>query len=130
MASTYIPSNDSDFNEWLTRFMIYVAAHAETLGLTFDELDLLTVAAPEFATAMTAYGNARAIAKSTRATKDDKRTKTEAALKPLVARIQSFAGTTNADREALGIPIHGSGVSLLSGIEMSDDKPAAIIDIR
>jgi hypothetical protein len=50
-------------------------------------------------------------------------------IRPMVARLQTYPATTNQDREQLGIPLRGVVPSVPVGIDTSEDRPIATVNI-
>lgn len=124
----YLPINDAEFSDWVDRFVAYAEPHAEQLGFGVTDLEALYAAHPLWDTALTAHMTAQAAAKAARNTKDENRAKMDSIIRGLVARIQAFPGTTDADRQALGITVKGPATSGIS-LGPSEEKPLAIIDV-
>lgn len=128
MASDYMPRNDAEFMVWLDQFMSYLTAHVENVGLSEAEIADLLADLPLFQTALLEFQDARIAYKAKRDTKTDSRTAIQEIIRPLVSRIQSYAGTTNADRQALGIPVR-NGETTPQEITIANNKPQAIVDV-
>jgi hypothetical protein len=119
--SDFLPSNDLEFNNWLTQFSHYVEDHAAELGLTEAEIEGLLAGKPLWEESLDAHGDAQRVALGCRQTKDNRRKDMEAVIRPLSARIQSYSGTTDAARKSMGLTLRGKGVS--------DDSPDVLADL-
>lgn len=129
MASDYLPSNDTLFHTWFDNFMSYLTAHVEALGLSEAEIADLVDKFPVWSTKYMTFMTARATYRGKRDEKNAFRKDTEAAIRPIVSRIQSYAGTTDDDRQALGIPVRNGEQSIPQTIGVVNNKPQAIIDM-
>lgn len=127
--SDYIPSNDAQYSIWLDRFVSFMTANLAEIGLTEGEITDLVTAFAAFQTAFMQFQDARTTYRMARDSKDDAREETEQLVRPLVGRIQSFVGTTNAHRQGLGIPVRGTS-NTPTGVPALDSRPSAVIDIR
>lgn len=125
----YMPSNDLEFQVWLGKYLVYMSANLEHLGLTADAVADLVAAGPEFNMVRAEYDSARTTAKALRAAKDAKRGDIEPMVRRITAVIQANPATTNQDRQELGIPIRSVPVAPQS-VASSNDKPVVTVDIR
>jgi hypothetical protein len=128
MAAGYLPSNDSQFSDWVDQFLAYLTPNILKFGLTLIDLDPIEAAHPDWDTSLSTYSAMRAAALGARTSKDDKREVLTEAIRELVNRIQVAPGTTDDDREQLGIPVRGAS-AIPSDLETSNERPAPIIDI-
>jgi hypothetical protein len=125
----YLPSNDLEYQAWLSQFITYLTPRLAHFGLPLDALqELSDVATPEFEVALAAYQAARAAALTTSAARKEKRGDTETIVRALVGQIQAYPDTTNEDREGLGIPLRGESPEL-TDVETSQDRPVVFVDI-
>lgn len=129
MPNTYLPGNDLAFADWFQNFLGYLGENYERLGLTEAQYLALGNSNMAFSNALLAFYSLRDQAKAASADKQDKRTASESAVRPVVSQIQANPGTTEMDREMLRIPMRGES-NIAQGIEVEDNKPLAIVDIR
>lgn len=104
----YIPGSDSEFDAWLENFTTYASANFAALGLVAGDLTPVTTAESVWKAAYPSHIAAAAAAQAARAAKDDARTGVEAAVRPLVRRLQASPSVDNAERAALGITVPDS----------------------
>jgi hypothetical protein len=116
------------FSDWLQRFLAYASTHEAALGLTETDLDTLVAIKPIWEGKLAAHVSAQTTARGARAMKDETRSDAEAIVRPLVARIQTYSGTTDADRAALGITIRST--AMVPTGETDGDRPVGFIDIN
>ena len=124
----FIPVADSDFGTWLTAFTTFILATPAEVGLTAADALALQNMGTDFAAAYTANLAAQTAARTARQAKDDLRTKAEAAIRSLVRRIQAYPGTTDAQRQALGITVHDTVLSPASKAALAASRPWASVD--
>lgn len=105
----YIPAPDDAFNSWQVNFVTYANANLAALGLVAADMTPITAAQTAWATGFPAHVAAVANAVAARANKDAARTIYEAAIRPLVRRLQASPSVSDAERGALGITIPDAG---------------------
>lgn len=105
----YIPAPDADFNAWQINFITYASANLAGLGLVAGDLTPVTSQQLAWSIQYPAHITAQAGAQSARATKDATRILFEAAIRPLVARLQASPAVSDGERAALGITIPSPG---------------------
>ena len=98
MAGSSIPGGDAEFGAWLENFLTYATANVAALGLVDLELVPLRTARTMWRTAYPAQLTAQAAAQAARSN-------VEAALRPLVRRLQSSAAVSDAERAGLGLTV-------------------------
>lgn len=108
VASDYIPRPDGDFNAWQANFVTYANANLAALGLVAGDMTPVTTAQTAWNTGFTAHVSAQAAAEGARQTKDAARTGYEAAIRPLVRRLQASPAVSDAEKAALGITVPDS----------------------
>ncbi len=101
----YIPQGDGDFNAWQTNFVSYVSNNTAGLGLVAGDVTPLTTAQTAWNTGYAAHVTAAAAAQSARENKDAKRAAFEAAIRPLVKRLQASSSVDDGERQAMGITV-------------------------
>ncbi len=121
----YIPQNDAEFDVWQKNFATYAADKKGELGLMDTDLAPLTAAQTAWTAGYGAHGTAQAAALSACTAKDGARAAYEAVLRPLVARLQLSATTTDAHRAGLRVTIR-SKTRAAAGVP--DTRPVAEID--
>ena len=105
MANDYIPRGDAEFNGWLANFITYANANLVNLGLVAGDMTPVTTARTTWNSKYPAHIAAAAAAVSAREGKDAARVGVEAAVRPLVRRLQASASVDNSERAALGITV-------------------------
>ena len=105
MPGDYIPRPDADFNAWQQNFITYANANLAALGLVAGDLTPVTTLQLAWTIQYPAHITAQANAQSARATKDATRVLFEAAIRPLVARLQASPSVNDGERPPLGITI-------------------------
>jgi len=101
----YLPAGDTQFSAWLENFVTYASAHLADLGLVLGDLAPVTSAQTTWNTAHPANVAAQAAAEAARQAKDAARFGVEAAVRPLVRRLQASPAVDNSERAALGITV-------------------------
>ena len=105
MPSDYIPRPDAQFDSWQVNFVTYLSANLAGLGLVAGDLTPITAAQTPWNTNYAAHIAAQAAAIAARSNKDGSRAAFEAAVRPLVRRLQASAAVSDPERAALGITI-------------------------
>jgi len=105
VPSDYIPRPDAQFDSWQINFVTYLAANLAGLGLVAGDITATTAAQTAWITNYAAHNAAQAVAIGARANKDGSRTAFEAAIRPLVKRLQASASVSDPERASLGITI-------------------------
>lgn len=101
----YIPSSDSEFNNWQTHFINYLSAHVTELGLTAADLTPLTAAQSQWTSTFSALVAAQAAANSAIQNKNSARDSFETALRSMVRRVQGQPMVTDAMRAEMNISL-------------------------
>ncbi len=127
MSTSYFPSNDSAFSSWADTFIAYLEPNVARFGLAIPDLVPLVDVHPLWDTILGEHFTAQATAKSMTSQKNVTRDTFEEVIRSLVNRINAYPGTTDADREALGIksaqPVQTTGMDTIP------DTPIALIDV-
>lgn len=122
----YIPPTDAEFDAWQQNFATCAADNKTDLGLVAGDLTPLTAAQSAWAGSYRrARVTAQAAAQSACSAKDSARAAFEAVLRPLVARLQLSATTTDAHRAGLKITIRSKSRTAAG---VPDTRPVAEID--
>jgi len=108
MATDYIPRPDDKFDQFQEHFVDYVVANKTALGVTTDEADALTDEKTAWTSAFGAHMDAQSAAKSATTAKDDARAPLETTIRALAGRFQASKTITDAQREAMQIPVHST----------------------
>jgi hypothetical protein len=108
MAGDYIPHPDADFNSWLANFVTYANANLAGLGIVAADMNPVTGAQSKWNTDYPLHISAQANAQAARQLKDDDRAGVEAAVRPLVRRLQASAAVSDTEKAALGITVPGA----------------------
>lgn len=101
----YIPSPDSDFNNWQINFVNYQQANKAELNVSDEEISTLIAAQSRWEISYEAHLKAQAAAQSARQQKDEDRHAWENAIRNQVRKLQASDTITNGQRAALGITI-------------------------
>jgi hypothetical protein len=126
--SSFIPYNDAQFSNWAANFVAYVTANFADFGLAITDVDTLQDLKSPWDLSFAAHQEAQLAAKSATADKNTKRAAYESDIRTIAARINAYAGTTLAQREALGI-VSSSFATATPDLGASDDTPLALVDI-
>jgi hypothetical protein len=108
MASSYIPTKDADFQNWILNWSTLLTAAPATYGVTAADA---TAQAAQYALWYAAYGvavNPATKTKTTVAAKNAARVAATDAIRPLAQTISVNDGVTNANKLALGLNLKGS----------------------
>lgn len=122
----YIPAPDDKFNLFQDDFVDYIVAHKTELGVTTGEADALTAKQTTWAGSFATHLAAQTTAKSATTAKDDARAPLEANIRALAGRFQASENVTDAQREAMEIPVHDT-TRTRAGVPTT--KPLATVDI-
>jgi hypothetical protein len=101
----YLPGPDPEFNVWQENFLIYATANMATLGLVAGDLTPITTGQTNWSSAYSDHVAKQAAATAARTTKDTRRAEYEAAIRPLVRRLQASSSVDDAERAGLGITV-------------------------
>jgi hypothetical protein len=123
--SDYMPDSDGDFSSWLSQFVDYANLHKDDWNLDPGETTPLAALRSEFEDARNQNDNLQAQARAARSTKDAARAHSEEFIRPLVARLQTNASVTDAQRLALGITVRSTSRSPTAA---PSTKPVATVD--
>lgn len=99
----YMPRADGDFNSWVQNFFVKVTDFYSNQGIDPGPLVALDDARIEWEKAVTANLAAQALAESTAQRKRTARSVLDAVARPIVAFVQTYPATTNADRAMMAI---------------------------
>jgi hypothetical protein len=105
MTTKYVPQSDIGFDQWLETFTNYVAGHYVQLGVSAADKDTMIARNQFWGVRYQAHINALAAARGAKEEKDTSRQSAEEFARYLAQRIQTSSGTTDTDREALGITV-------------------------
>jgi hypothetical protein len=123
----YIPTQDAEFDIWVTTFAEYAGANFAALGLTSAQTTQLdTLWSTNWTSAYAGHVTAQAAAKSATASKDAARLALEAFVRQLAGQIQSNPAVTNAQRESLGITVRSGSRTPTPAIT---SRPTIKVDI-
>jgi hypothetical protein len=109
MAENYLPGGDAELIAWTNGFLAYVSNDPAALGITINDVLSVSTPASAFVGAFDANVTAQNGAKAAAQAKDAARATTETAIRALVRRIQANPNVTNAQRQAMGISLRGTG---------------------
>jgi hypothetical protein len=102
-SNNYIPRPDGDFSAWANHAYPALDAWYATQGLSTDELTPLKDALDAWNQVYPAHVAAQAAAQAARAAKVAARLDVERTARGVIAFVQAFPTTTNADRATIGI---------------------------
>lgn len=108
----FIPRPDARFGAFVSHFLTVVSDWWADHGLDPNDLKPLNEALAAWNKVFPAHVAAQAQAESARQAKDAGRVVLEGEVRPIAAVVQSFIGTTNADRAAMGITVRQPGPAL------------------
>jgi hypothetical protein len=117
MNSNYIPRSDDSFVTWSSNFSTYLTAHTAELPIDSQQAAAISAEVSGFRTNLNGLTAARDASQAACQTKDAKRETAEAAIRSIVRQFQASPDVTDAQREAMGIPVH------------SDTKRSAVAEI-
>ena len=101
----YIPSRDSEFNDWLNNFVNYAGSNLLALGLMPADMLPITIAKSTWDTAFPSNITAQQAAQAAKQAKDAARSGVEGQVRALVKRLQASTSVDNAERASLGITV-------------------------
>lgn len=125
MADDYIPRPDDKFDPYQDDFVDFVVTNKTVLGVTTAEADALVAKQTAWTGAYGVHTAAQTAAASATTNKDELRKPLEAAIRALAGRFQSSESITNAQREAMKIPVHAT---TRTRVGVPTTKPVATID--
>ena len=105
MSTDYIPAPDTDFNNWQSNFVTYANANLAALGLVAGDMTPVTTAQSAWSSNYAEHLTAVTAALSARQVKDTSRAAYEAAIRPLVRRLQASPAVDDGERQSLGITV-------------------------
>jgi len=105
MSKGYIPRSDTEFQQWMSNFVIYANEHFEDLGIAQADISPISTANSDFVTKMIANTNAQQGAQSSRQAKDDSRDELESMVRQFVRQLQASSDVDDTERERLGITV-------------------------
>ena len=108
MAKDYIPSKDTEFQDWLGNFLTVGSANQIVLGLTTADFTPISTDKTAFDAAITDAEAKAAAAKSATTKKNTIRKSTEVKTRALVKRIQAKADVPADIKRLLQITVPGS----------------------
>jgi hypothetical protein len=125
MPADYIPAPDDKFDGFQDDFIAYVVAHKTELGVTTAEADALVAKQTTWASAYATHTAAQTTAKSATTAKEDARAPLEASIRSFAGRFQASESITDAQREAMEIPVHAT---TRTRVGVPTTKPVATVD--
>ncbi len=125
MATDYVPAPDDKFDTFQGTFVGYVTDNAAILGVTADEADALSVKQTAWVNAFGAHSAAQTAAASATQNKDDQRAPLEANIRALAGRFQASESITDAQRQAMKIPVHAT---TRTRADVPTTRPTATVD--
>lgn len=108
MATDYIPNADADFDNWQSNFVLYANTNLAALGLVALDMTPVVNAQNSWKVVYPNHLTAIFVASSAKVVKDNSRAVFEAAIRPLVRRLQASSSVDSGEKAALGITVPGS----------------------
>jgi hypothetical protein len=108
MANSYIPTRESEMDNWLNNFKTLIAASPTTYGLAVSDATAITNAYNAWHTAYQAAINPSTRTKATVMAKNDQKANVLFVVRGFVATIQANRGVSNSLKEGLGLRVHDS----------------------
>lgn len=108
MPRDYIPQNDEEFDEFAANFLNWLNFNFAAVGLTGAELADLQSSFADWTIKFPAFKASRVAYRAATSDKDDVRDMVESAIRKLAQRVQTFSGTSDAERQALRITVPGA----------------------
>lgn len=125
MAGNFIPPPDGDFDTWQGQTVGYITTNLAALGLVAADLAPVTASKAAWDSAFPAHTAAQAAAQAASQAKKDARTAYEAALRPLIQQLQASKIVTDAQRQAMNIPVRST---TRTPVGVPTTQPTATID--
>ena len=127
----YIPKSDIEFDQWLEKFKSYVVAHATQIGISSMEMQTLVAKWSDWKTAYNDAITATTVYHGKIETKDDKQDDVEKYARYIAQRSTSYHGTSDEDREGMGITVRDTEPTPTSPeYVMELDPPLLKLDLR
>ncbi|MCS7311151.1 MAG: hypothetical protein NZ741_13120, partial [Armatimonadetes bacterium] len=101
----YIPSQDTDFVNWMSNFLTVLNANLASFGLVAADLTPLTNARNDFQTRLNAYLNAQLALRAASEARKDSRASAERLFRQMAQRINRHPNMTDALRAQLGLTV-------------------------
>jgi hypothetical protein len=121
----FIPASDAEFDTWIHNFTHYVSAHLAELGLVAADLTPITDSVTDWDTAFADQVAALAAAQGASQTKNSVRAALEGLVRPLIKRMQSHPGVTNAHRASMSITVPSTDRTAAA---VPESRPVGTID--
>lgn len=125
MAQDWFPSTDAELTPWLQNFLTFANANLAGLHLTAADLAPLQAAFQNWTDRVEVHTAAQAAAKAAREDKDAKRDDVEAAVRPLVNKIQATPTVTDVQRQSLGLTVRST---TRTAVGAPTTRPVATVD--
>jgi hypothetical protein len=122
----YMPNADSDFLTWATSFSSYVTLHSGELPIDAQMAAAIGTEVTGFRTNLNGHTTARDASQAACELKDEKRETAEAVIRSIVRQFQASPDVTDAQREAMGIPVH-SGARRMTAVQILS-RPLGKVD--
>lgn len=125
----YIPRSDTAFDEWLEHFTAYVVVHSGAIGLSGEERNQIIAQNNSWDLHYDAHITAKAAARGAQEMKDNAREDAESLVRKLARIATAHTGTTDADREGLGITVPDTTPTPLSeDVVLATPPPIVLVD--
>ncbi len=121
MPRDYMPSNDEQFQVWLSNFCTELSSHLADFGMVAGDLGTLGADQSDFNTKLGDHQAKKIAAGQATVDKNNARIAVETDVRPIVRRINNHPAMTDGLRVALGLNVPGSGASTTGvGVEVPD----------
>ena len=127
MPNDYVPGPDPEFHRRQEGFLTYANANKADLGLVTADLTPLNAAQTAWTSAFATSNAAQTAATSANTAKDQSREILEGLLRALTQRLQVSPTVTDAQRQALPIPVRATTRTRAS---VPTTRPVATVDTR
>ena len=122
----FLPRRDNDFLNWASNFSSYVTAHSGELPIDAQQAAAVSTEVNGFRTNLNGHTAARDASQAACELKDEKKATAEAVIRNLARQFQASPDVTDAQRQAMGLPVRDSARTLAAEPDMR--RPYGIID--
>jgi hypothetical protein len=126
MAGNYMPSGDSQFEDWASNFATYVVANALELGIQPLVAADIESGVNLYRTSLEGHITTQDLAHAARQVKDERKQLSEDAIRRLVRQLQASPQVTDEQRQAMGITVRGQ--RLVSMAAVIESRPIGKVD--
>lgn len=126
--SDYIPGRDGEFDQWQKNLLTYAGANTAALGIVAADLAACTSAQTAWTSAYADHLGKQTAAQAARELKDMKREALEQALRQLVRKLQASSAVDDSERQALGITVKDSTLTMATATAVAATRPVGVVD--